>query len=717
MCAFLQGESIYLNIDQEYLKYLKAHKTSIVVVLFKTYKHHTMASLVNNPALQCPITQLIMIDPVKAPDGHTYERSAIIRALQQNGRSPLTRQVMLVEQLVPDYTLKSLIESLNSAGQSAAKFERIPDQISAKIRSKNGMTQLTFMSPDGEAGPQDICFVVDTSGSMQTEVRASTGEADGFSILDVTKHGILACVCGLREQDRASIVAYSSRARVVVPLRRMDAAGKAQLKVALAGLEPEQSTNIWAGLDLGIQQLSDGGTVFLLTDGQPNDRPPRGELAMLQRTLDGRDDIVVNTYGFGYDLDSKLLLDLSNATQGSYSFIPDIGLVGTVFIHAMANLRTSVDRKLVVRVETEGTVSSPFVNMGWGYQLPVGRITKGQARDIFIECDKPVSVTVEGIAIETSQEAPGVTDRILTALGVFRCHDLARSDTQRANTHLNEMLANVTAPLLQEDLNGQVREAIQPTAYRRWGRHYLPSLALAHWTQQCNNFLDKGIQGYGGPTFQNARDELDTAFNELPAPQPTHRRAVVHRMRSQGRQVSAAPARMSSYNVSSAGICFAGACRVKMADGSLKACDEIRKGDRVQTSKGEASVQCVAKTICGTSIASLVKIGRLMVTPWHPLNIENEWVFPVNIAPVQDYPCQAVFSFLLESGFQDMVIEDIACISLAHGILDNPVTNHSFFGTENVVKAMAKLPGWSDGVVEIHGVERDTETNLVCGFY
>lgn len=699
------------------LKYLNHIRQSYSGIYLKqTQVNNTMASLVNNPALMCPITQCIMIDPVKAPDGHTYERSAIIRALEQNGRSPMTRQVMSVNQLVPDYTLKSLIETITQSAQNSLSAAPKPDEILGKIRSKNGLTQLTLSCPDGEAGPQNICFVVDVSGSMQAEVRASTGESDGFSVLDVTKHGILACVCGLRDQDRASIVAYSTTARVVLPLRKMNASGKAQLKVALAGLYPQSATNIWAGLDLGIRQLTDGGTIFLLTDGQPNNRPPRGELAMLQRSLDGRDDIVVNTYGFGYDLDSNLLLELANATQGSYSFIPDIGLVGTVFIHAMANLRTCVDRKLVVRVETEGIIPPPFVKTSWGYQLPLGRITKGQPRDIFIKCNQPISVDVESVDIQTCQEPVDTQDRVFVAMGILNCHQIARRDSQEANRYLNELMGSITSPMLQEDLNGQVREAIQSSAYHKWGRHYLPSLAHAHWTQQCNNFLDKGIQEYGGATFQDARDQLDTAFNELPAPKPSHRQAVVHRLQSQGRQVTPAPQRMASYNTSS-GICFAGACRVQMADGSLKPCEEICKGDMVHTFKGDATVRCVVKTIIRNQVTSLAKIGRLMVTPWHPIMYNNAWTFPANVASVDEYPCAAVYSFLLEPGFQDMTIEDTTCITLAHGILDNPVTNHDYFGTERVINVMKKMSGWEQGLISVQGVERDTQTNLVCGFY
>ena len=39
--------------------------------------------------------------------------------------------------------------------------------------------------------------------------------------------------------------------------------------------------------------------------------------------------------------------------------------------------------------------------------------------------------------------------------------------------------------------------AIEQEYYVKWGRHYLPSLARAHLLQQCNNFKDPGVQGYG----------------------------------------------------------------------------------------------------------------------------------------------------------------------------------------------------------------------------
>ena len=679
-----------------------------------------MSALIDNDALICPITQCIMTDPVKAPDGHSYERAAIIEALRRNGLSPMTRQRMRVDQLVPDYTLKSIIDRFVNVTEPVSD----PDTIVAYIHTNDNLTSVDLTSEDGEARPQNVVFVVDTSGSMEDEVSAATGERDGFSIMDVTKHGILTCLCGLRPEDRAAIVAFSTDARVVMPLRKMDASGKAQLRVALAGLTPDGGTNIWAGLELALKQLPNGGTIFLLTDGQPNYRPPRGEVAMLKNAMDSHDNVVVNTYGFGYNLDSKLLVQLARSTQGSYSFIPDIGTLGTVFVHAMSNLITSVDRTITLNIETEGTITMPeIIKTNHGYALPLGRITKGISRKIFIECDKPVALFPTGDVVlkclypnnMRPQEYQGlfkVADRQIVAMGILQCHGIARGNLDQANTFLNELIGTISDPKLQEDLNGQVREAIMPQHFNRWGRHYLPSLALAHWTQQCNNFLDKGIQQYGGRTFHTMRDKLDTAFNELPAPRPTHRERVVQQFRSSGRIVTAAPQSMRSYNSASAP-CFADWCRVQLANGTLKACRDIRKGDIVSTSKGPAQIKCVLRTNCEQ--ASFVQVGQLYVTPWHPIIHQNKWTFPNDIGQVEDLDCKCVFSFLLQPGFSDVNIEGVSCITLGHGIQKDPVASHPFYGTDKVCLCMKTLDGWQDGHVEIQGVYRDNETTLVCG--
>eukprot|EP00957_Ditylum_brightwellii_P091184 6942211-Ditylum_brightwellii.AAC.1 len=58
----------------------------------------------------CPITLEMMKIPVLAPDGYTYEKSAIENWLNEHGTSPQTRQMMRTEDLVPNRVLQDLIE-------------------------------------------------------------------------------------------------------------------------------------------------------------------------------------------------------------------------------------------------------------------------------------------------------------------------------------------------------------------------------------------------------------------------------------------------------------------------------------------------------------------------------------------------------------------------------------------------------------------------------
>ena len=74
--------------------------------------------------LTCPITGEILIDPVVAADGHTYERQAIERWLQDHQTSPLTNAALTSKQLLPNLRLKAIAEE--------ARRERDRDKKNAK---------------------------------------------------------------------------------------------------------------------------------------------------------------------------------------------------------------------------------------------------------------------------------------------------------------------------------------------------------------------------------------------------------------------------------------------------------------------------------------------------------------------------------------------------------------------------------------------------------
>ncbi|KAL1515189.1 hypothetical protein AB1Y20_004250 [Prymnesium parvum] len=60
----------------------------------------------------CPITGEVMIDPVFAADGQTYERVAIEGWLQAHGTSPITGAVLPHKELVSNYSMRSTIDEM-----------------------------------------------------------------------------------------------------------------------------------------------------------------------------------------------------------------------------------------------------------------------------------------------------------------------------------------------------------------------------------------------------------------------------------------------------------------------------------------------------------------------------------------------------------------------------------------------------------------------------
>ena len=169
----------------------------------------------------------------------------------------------------------------------------------------------------------------------------------------------------------------------------------------------------------------------------------------------------------------------------------------------------------------------------------------------------------------------------------------------------------------------------------------------------------------------------------------------------------------------SSGPCVCGSSPVLMAGGGERRADAVEAGDRVAVGDGtDATVRCVVRTPCTGGAAELVKVGRLTITPWHPVRRgEGAYQYPCRLATASEprrLPCDAVYSFLLQDGRKELCIGGQRVVAWGHGLQDR-VARHDFFGTERVVAALRKLPGWSAGrvVLRPEWLRRDS-AGLVC---
>ncbi|KAJ3294903.1 hypothetical protein HK104_003181, partial [Borealophlyctis nickersoniae] len=355
----------------------------------------------------CPITHDIMKDPVSDPDGVSYERTAILDYIEHHGTSPKTSKPLKATDLVSNNALLKALQALSiSAAPEPASVETVDLTVAARVDPDGGPADVLIKiepSAGVERTPVDVCCVIDVSGSMDTTAtlknQAGDIESHGLNILDVVKHAVRTVIQSLGPRDRLALVSFSDTANTELSLTEMTEDGQRRATAAVEALRPTSSTNLWDGLRLGMDVLRNAGvegrvsTVFLLTDGLPNVSPPRGHMAMLQQYKDKHGlPGIINTFGFGYSLDSELLNDLAVQGNGSYAFIPESSFVGTVFVHATANLMTIMGKnaKLSLEPQNGATIqtilgSHTHQSASWGISVDIGSIQYGQSKDFVLK--------------------------------------------------------------------------------------------------------------------------------------------------------------------------------------------------------------------------------------------------------------------------------------------------------------------------------------------
>ncbi|KAG8715917.1 hypothetical protein FRC11_012984 [Ceratobasidium sp. 423] len=521
------------------------------------------------------------------------------------------------------------------------------------------------------------------------------------------------------------------------------------------------------------QRLS---AVFILTDGQPNIDPPRGHIPTLKYYLDALPSdapkFTISTFGFGYNLDSRLLDEIADLGQGMYGFIPDSGMVGTVFVHALANLMSTwatgctLDVEVVMEEPSAGAEvkvwgALPVTHSSWGASIRVGDLQYGQTRDVVVQlpsrCFGPgarreVNITAKysphthsdrgslHLVKRTLQPSHEVRSSVILQHHVYRlsficavsnifrgskktstaCPVTKSEFEQSISNYVNNRVLKDYGPskALTTDITSQVLLGLEPEHWARWGVHYLPSLARSHQRQQCLNFKDEGLQvyGYNSTIFTSIRDHIDQNFDSLPPPKPSLRDQDVHRPGSMSAAIYAPVESMAIYR-SSAAPCFAGWCYVDTESGKTKV-SELRRGTIVRTPNGTARVAAVLRTVRPGQTLNLCTIGQLVITPWHPVCHNGSWVFPAQVNRPKLLPCDYVYSILLEPSpdpeAHSVFIEGTWCVTLGHGCTD-PVRAHPFLGNyARVVESLSQLEGYYDesGVIDCAGVIRNNLTSM-----
>jgi hypothetical protein len=703
----------------------------------------------------CPITMEIMMNPVVMSDGHTYERAAITQALARNPVSPMTRQPMSMNNARTNYALKSLINSWITQNniskqsedqESAPKYEleEKPQpqpqpqpirhleltEFSAKSFKNHLHIKITPTVIQSRL-PLALIAMIDVSGSMWDNPCESVRGMEQINIsrLELVQHALKTIIETLGDTDEIVFITFHSHASICLPPTQMNSAGKRTAIDVLETMNPNGGTNIWDALRLGLEegksyQGRGFNTVLLLfTDGEPNQNPPMGIIPTLRDALVGiKQTFTISTFGFGYSIDSDLMENIARLGHGIYGYCPDCTMVGTIFINFLAAALTTIVQQgeLQIRTPHFQKIFDVILMNGSSRNFLVD-INETDLSQIQISFSIPITGDqfncnhIDLISIQQySLHRCAFIDQIyrtklikLLSENLFS-PEIGLQQTQLLFNELKEIqdrtpyLDSLMIDLINSHPNhGQIGKAFQSNYFTKWGKDYLRSHLRFHETEQCGNFKDESLQCYGGPKFVEYRTHANSIFLQIPF--------VAGRIH-QNSQIAVPVNAAQFYDYD--GGCFDGNAIVGLKNGTKRVRD-LEKGDIL---KDGGIVECVLETWLNHPTAAVI-LNSVLFTPFHPIEIEGQWIFPKEIGEIVTIQLDSWFNLILEG---DKVIElnGIRAITLGHG-REEGVLKHPYFGTDIVVNALKKYPGWLNGKIRIPSptkCQRDADGMIISLF-
>lgn len=543
---------------------------------------------------RCPITMDYMVDPVFDVNGHTFERSAIENWYQTHDTSPVTNLPVANKILTPNFSVKQLMEEYNQP-RNGSPQQMIVDPVqqpilpptvptlvtNSEIFEHNGTQyvniNLSLDTPIDQVitrKPVRFICVIDISGSMGERATeyVPNGENDGFTRLDLVKHSLNTIVASLNPHDEIALVTFSSVAQIL--LRSTKISESMLIKSSINSLQPGGNTNLWDGLKSALDIISadvkeDYNTsILVLTDGVANYNPPRGIIPTLN-SYPQKGNYTINTFAYGYEVDSVTLAHIAEIGNGIYGYIPDGTMVGTIFINAISNILSTGILNTKIRIESNSKLE--FFEKVYNAKLEtnidsienscaninIGSILYGQSRNItfkvvpskslksqqfliqdficqlIINADganyEHIIVNNGEISLTTDQKVniiaranlvatlSQLTDSFDNSKQILNLLSLVKSLSQ--TMYLKDMANDLSDP---DPNKGQLGKSVEKLAwYTKWGKHYLLSVSRAHILEMCFNFKDLAIQHYKGDNFNGNQAIVEQIFNQITPPEPS----------------------------------------------------------------------------------------------------------------------------------------------------------------------------------------------------
>jgi Ca-activated chloride channel family protein len=205
--------------------------------------------------------------------------------------------------------------------------------------------------------PNNLVFLIDVSGSMDTPMSLPLVESSLFVLLDK-----------LRAEDTVSIVVYAGAAGLVLP--PTSGADKARIMAAIHALQAGGSTAGGAGIELAYKVAQEhflpngNNRVILATDGDFNVGPssPKELETLIEEKRKSGVFLTVVGVGGGNDAIMETLADKGN---GNYAFLDDLEEAKKFFSTELTGTLVTIAKDVKVQVEFDPALVASYRQIGY----------------------------------------------------------------------------------------------------------------------------------------------------------------------------------------------------------------------------------------------------------------------------------------------------------------------------------------------------------------
>jgi len=240
------------------------------------------------------------------------------------------------------------------------------------------------------APPVNLAIVVDKSGSMRGQRIANALSA------------ARGAVERLRDGDMVSVVAFDTRADVVVSPTRISDTSRTQIERDISAIRLGGDTCISCGLEAASRELNRAGLsgdhvnrIVLLSDGATNhgvtDMPGLRTIASRMRD----NGLTISTIGVDVDFDEKVMGALAQEGNGKHYFVKDPSKLADIFAEEFDSVLSSIASSADMIVELEPGVEvaevfdRSFRREGNKITIPFGAFSAKQEKTALIRLRVP----------------------------------------------------------------------------------------------------------------------------------------------------------------------------------------------------------------------------------------------------------------------------------------------------------------------------------------